>query len=182
MRYQREVLAAIFRLARSRGLQEADAREVVQEVCLAVSRAIDRYEPRQSRHSFRSWLATITRNRTLNLLRRTTALPRSINSGGPDAVGLSAIVDYRDPRESLDRRFDHEHRRQLFLWAAERLKDRFSPANWQAFWRTCVEGEEIQDVASELGVPISKIHIARCRIIARIRELVQRHSLAEDLS
>lgn len=50
------VRAAIERLARRRGLQHADARELVQEVLVAVAGAIERFDPDQSKESFRGWL------------------------------------------------------------------------------------------------------------------------------
>ena len=50
----------IYRLARRKGLQDADARDVCQEVFQAVARAIDRWEP--DRGSFRGWLSRIAQS------------------------------------------------------------------------------------------------------------------------
>lgn len=167
----------IFRLARSRGFQDADASEVAQEVLLLVSRSIDSYQPHhdgQSPHdrpSFRSWLARITRNHALNRLRK--RIPQTI--GGTsfhrrlDNLVAPTVDDEQDQRE-----FEYEHRRQAFLWAAEQLKHRFSELNWQAFWLTCVEGKGVDEVARELGISPGKIYVARCRVIARLKETVQR--------
>ncbi|MBI3363101.1 MAG: sigma-70 family RNA polymerase sigma factor, partial [Chloroflexi bacterium] len=52
----------IFRLTRQRGLQDADAREVTQEVLVSVAGAIGHWQSDPSRGSFRGWLATIARN------------------------------------------------------------------------------------------------------------------------
>ena len=46
----------IFRLARRRRVQDADAREVTQEVLVAVAGSISRWEADPLRGSFRGWL------------------------------------------------------------------------------------------------------------------------------
>ena len=52
----------IYRVIRQRRVQDADAREVTQEVLLAVANSIDQWEADRQRGTFRGWLTTITRN------------------------------------------------------------------------------------------------------------------------
>src|SRR5579862_8827370 len=70
------------RLARQRGLQDADADDLSQEVFRTVARAIERqmYDP--DRGSFRGWLFRIARNLVANFLIHQERHPRG--SGDSD--------------------------------------------------------------------------------------------------
>lgn len=49
----------IFRIARARGLQHADAHDLVQQVLMSVASAIDRYAKQPGGVRFRNWLSRI---------------------------------------------------------------------------------------------------------------------------
>src|SRR5947207_11048839 len=60
----------IYRVLRRTGLQDADALEVLQELLLAVSRNIGRWEHGAEHGSFRGWLRRVTRNLVVSWVRR----------------------------------------------------------------------------------------------------------------
>src|SRR5262245_12178765 len=61
---------AIYRILRQHGLQDADARELMQDLLLALSRSIDRWDPDKERGSFRGWLRRVCRNLVINWSQR----------------------------------------------------------------------------------------------------------------
>src|SRR5688572_31131907 len=58
----------IYGFARKRGLQDADAADLMQEVLRSVSAAAHRLEYDPARGTFRGWLFTVTRNKVFNFL------------------------------------------------------------------------------------------------------------------
>src|SRR3979411_221176 len=58
----------IYGFARKRGLQDADAADLMQDVMRSVSTAIGRLDYDRTQGTFRGWLFTITRNRVFNFL------------------------------------------------------------------------------------------------------------------
>jgi RNA polymerase sigma-70 factor (ECF subfamily) len=153
----------IFRIARSRGLQHADAAEVTQDVLGRVAGAVEQWTPDPAKGSFRGWLYRITRNLTIDYLRRDHRRP--VNLDFTSGQNLDAIADPADPQS---REFETEFRRSLFELAAAHIKGEFQPRTWQAFWRSAVEGVEVAAVAAELEMTVGAVYIARSRVMKRL--------------
>lgn len=154
----------IYRVARAKGLQHADADDLTQEVLTAVGRAIDSFDP-VAGGSFRSWLYQITRNLAINHLTRRRDPP---GSGDTDVQRMLLQQPERidDQTESL---FQLEYRRSLFQHAASRVQPQFSEPTWRAFWLTAVEQRPIEEVAKALNKSPGAVRVARCRVLARLR-------------
>ena len=58
-------------------------------------------------------------------------------------------------------------------WAAERVRVEFRRTTWDAFWMTAVEGKPPQAVAAALGLSVGAVYIARSRVMARLREVIE---------
>lgn len=157
----------IYRLARSRGLQNADAMDLTQDVLTRVHRAIDRFDPSPENGSFRGWLNRIARNLTINFLTRQKG-PRGSGDTGMHALLESQPVS-RDEAESI---FQLEYQRELLRIAAERVGPQFTESTWQAFWLTAVEGQSIEHVAQLLNKSPGAVRVARCRVLARLKREV----------
>jgi RNA polymerase sigma-70 factor (ECF subfamily) len=158
----------VYKLACRKGLQDADARDLCQEVFVAVARAVHRWDPDPACGSFRGWLSRIARNLIVNFLTR---------QHQPRGTGATSVQELLEAQPSLDPSatalFEAEYRRRVFHWAAEEIQKEFTPASWQAFWRTTIDGRTPQVVASELGLSVGAVYIARSRILARLRQRVE---------
>jgi RNA polymerase sigma factor (sigma-70 family) len=159
----------VHRLARRRGLQEADAQDLVQEVFRAVARAIERYDPDPDRGSFRGWLSRIARNLIINLLAARRRQPQG--TGDTDMQRL--LEDRPDPSGEDSVIFETEYRHRLIAWAAGRIRGEFAEAAWQAFWQTGVEGRPPKEVAEALGMSLGTVYQYKSRAVVRLRREIE---------
>jgi RNA polymerase sigma-70 factor (ECF subfamily) len=159
---------AVYGFARKKGLQDADARDLCQDVLRAVSLAIERWAPDPARGSFRAWMFRIARNMLINFC---ASRRRQIRGTGDSSV-QRALADL--PAGNGDAAlYEGEYRRQLFVWAAGEVQGEFAASTWQAFWQTAIEGQETKAVAADLGISTGAVYIARSRVIARLRERIE---------
>jgi RNA polymerase sigma factor (sigma-70 family) len=156
----------IYRLARRKGLQDADAQDICQEVFRAVARAIERFEP--GRGSFRGWLSQITRNLLINFLTRDRQ-PR-----GTGATSMQELLEAHPANDpGATALFEAEYERRVFRLAAEEIRPEFTPATWQAFWLTSVEEQTSAAVADTLGLSVGAVYVARSRVLARLKKRIE---------
>ena len=160
----------VFRVALGRGFQRADAENIVQEVLLAVAKSITPWLERTDRGPFRAWLLRIARNAACDLMTARATRPLGQDGAAADRL-LSEIHD----RSTVSSSLDLEHERAVFHWAAERVRQDIAQQTWQAFWLTAVEGESIEAVAEKLKTRAGNVYVARCRVMARIKELVAQY-------
>lgn len=156
----------VYRVARGRGLQHADAEDLTQDVFATVGRKVGQFDFARG-GSFRGWLLKITRDQVVNKLTRG---PRDVGSGDSE---VQAMIGQQPAREETLTMLRVEHERALLARATERLRGSISELIWDAFWMTAVEGLSIAEVAERLGKTEGAVRVARCRVLARLRKEVQ---------
>jgi RNA polymerase sigma factor (sigma-70 family) len=167
MEFAQVYTPVIHRLALRRGLQPADADDLAQQVLTAVSKAIDRWQNDPSRARFRTWLHRVATNFIINALTRAAPDRASGDTGTHNQLHHAPAV--QGPSSDLIRL---ELRREIFRWAADKIRDEFRSETWDAFWLTAIEGQAIDDVAGKLDLSAGAIYAARSRIMRRLKEKV----------
>ncbi len=160
----------LFRVARGRGFQAADAENLVQEVLLAVAQSIDGWLARADRGRFRAWLLKIARFEAADMLTR-----RSTRPLWQDGIAGSRILDQLPDPDEISTQLDLAYRRAVFEWAGERVRRSVEEATWQAFWLTHIEGLSVDEAARRLGTRPGNIYFGRSRVMARVKEFVREY-------
>jgi RNA polymerase sigma-70 factor (ECF subfamily) len=157
----------IYRLARKRGLQDADAQDLAQQVLVSIAGAIERWHPHDETIRFRHWLRRVTANAISNAM---TRRPRDLAAGG---TSIQDVLERQDERNrDLSREIELEHRRELFLRAASAVKSEVSADTWQVFQLTVIEECPIEKAALRLSKSVGAAYAARGRVMNRLRRIV----------
>ena len=151
------------------GLQDADARDVTQNVFvnLAVRMRDFRYDPNRS---FRGWLKTLTRHAWHDFRRfRGRHCRGTGDSGVMDRLANVAARD--DFARRLEEAFDHE----LLRDAIARVRLRIEPHTWEAFRLLAQENWSGADAARHLRMKVSTVFSARSKVTRMLREEIAKH-------
>ena len=150
----------IYAWARRQGIAEADSADLVQDVLTVLVKELQTFEYNPATDRFRGWLRTITVNKVRDRQRR-------------GAVRARLSADERTqilPQASIDLFEEDEYRNFIVSRAMELMKAEFRTDTWQACWQQVVEGRKAADVASELGLSLNMVYLAKSRVLGRLRD------------
>lgn len=159
----------VYEFARKRGLQDADAADLTQDVLRAVTLAAGRldYDPR--RGSFRGWLFTIVHHKLCNFL-----ASRKKPGQGTGDTNVHLLLEEQAGREQQEEAlWNEEYERRLFALAVEQVRGDFQDSTWQAFWQTAVEGKKPREVGEALGLSVAAVYMAKSRVTAQLKKHIQ---------
>lgn len=149
------------------GLQEADAADVAQEVMRVAAQAMPEFQYDAQRGRFRGWLLQTARHRLHKFFASQHRAPQPVSE-----TTIERLLE-QEPGAEEQARWEEDYRQRLFDWSAEKARPEFQPATWDAFWLTAVKSVSVKEVASQLGISVGAVYIARSRVIARLRELIE---------
>jgi RNA polymerase sigma-70 factor (ECF subfamily) len=163
----------VYQFGRRKGLQDADAADLTQEVLRSVGVGAGRLEYDPRRGSFRGWLFTIAHRRLCDLLRRR----RRQEQGSGDSAVQGRLDEQPAPEDEAA--WEREYQQRLFAWAAEQVRSQVHETTWQAFWQTAVTGDSGQEVAQRLGLSVAAVYLARSRVMTRLKEQIRQAEAQE---
>ena len=156
----------VVRYCKNRGLQDADASDVSQEVMQVAIGSLRSFRYDRGRGSFRSWLLRVTYHKLGHFFDKQKRHPR-----GSGDTGVHKLLEAQ-PTLAVSREWDREYKRRLFEWAAARVRPEFKGTTWEAFQRTAQGREAPEAVAESVGMSVSAVYQAKSRVMSRLREKV----------
>lgn len=149
----------IYRWCRAKGLQDADAEDLTQDllVKLAVQLRSFKYDPARS---FRAWLKAITNNALIDAFKKNAR--------------ARARLDTVAARKALIEELEPEFDRELLDEALRRVELRVEPGTWEAFRLTTLEGRSAAEAGAALGAPEARVRVQKGRVAKLIREEVKK--------
>jgi RNA polymerase sigma-70 factor (ECF subfamily) len=147
-------------------VQESDAEDLVQEVLLAVSKDVGRFEHAGQPGAFRGWLKAILVNRLRKFWRARDRSPQV--RGGSNMGARLAQLD--DPSSEMSQIWNHEHDQYVLRQLLALAEPHFARHTWTAFCRVALDGAKADVVAQEMGISRNAVIIAKCRVLSRLRQ------------
>lgn len=170
-------------LARKRGLTEAEAEEVAQEVFKRIAETIHDFERSARSGSFRRWLYQLARWRSDDKIRERGRIPVAPlpDQTGTDSGQEPAIDRLPDPNDSAET-LEAEARRQLLRAALDRLRKRVSARDLQIFQLLVLEEWTPSKAAQFFGISTALVYVVRHRVGQLLRSELDsiRKRLAAD--
>ena len=155
-----------YRFCLQRGLQDADARDVVQEVFIRVGRGIGQFEHAPERGRFRGWLGTII----FREIQRQRGKLRKPGRGRGGTAGEAALTEMRDQFASA---WEAEFDAEVYQFALKRTQERVDPEQWQAFELIWMHDRKPREVACELNKDAEWVYKAKYRVLSRLKEQIR---------
>ncbi len=161
----------VYHYCRRWKLQDADARDVTQQVFVALSRTFPRFTYDPSLGKFRSFLGTVVANAVRRhyrgVLRRMAA----------DAE--YSLLELPDERQ-LIAEWNDECQIHLLQVASAKIRHEFDTATWTLFEAVWQHRRPPREVAQQFECDIYRVYRAKHAVLKRLQEEVQR--LSEDSS
>ena len=156
----------LYSYCQKRELRHADIADIVQEVMRSVSLALAKNQYDPAKGKFRAWLFTTLRNTVFTHYRKRARVPLT--------PGETAVIEALDtePTDTEHQEWEHDYQRQLIRWAMEKIKPELAPHVWRAFELTALEDKTPAEAAAETGMTKNAVGVAKHRVSARLREMV----------
>lgn len=165
------------------GLTEAEADEVVQETCIGVARNVGEFQYDPAKCRFKTWLLNLASWRVKNQFTRRRRWDERVHHqpapgdqrAGDDLNQSSPVEEVPDlSAGKLDALWEEEWREDMLKLATEKVRQQFSPTQFQIFDLNVLKEWTASEVAKSLGVTIASVYLAKHRVSAAFKREVAR--------
>ena len=144
---------------RKLGIPTHDAADLMQDVFTSLLELLPTFTY-QSDRSFRAWMKTVLVNRWRTWQRRQVVRK----------AGGNSQLDYLGKEDDPPAFEEDEYRRYLVVKALEIMQNEFQPVTWKACWEYVVGGRDPESIASELGITVNAVYLAKSRVLRKLRQ------------
>ena len=153
----------VFSIARSKGLREEDADDVVQVVFSDLARNLPTFQYDRAKGKFRSYLTGLVHWRVMDKLK----------AGKRDADLKASFWEEAKAAATEDGGFsEREWQAAAMEEALRRIKPDVRPEHYAAFVASTVEGQDTETVMKLYGLTRDNLYQIRTRLTAKLREAV----------
>jgi RNA polymerase sigma-70 factor (ECF subfamily) len=151
----------LLRYVRSKGLDEHDARDVVQGIFVSLLRKLPQFELDRGKGRFRTWLWQVTHNAVVDWAR---------SKRRARAVMEKVGANWKEQTEEPDNEWDSEYQKRVLEFAMQKVKEQTKPQTWACFEGHLLKGRPGAEVGAEFGIPANTVYVYAARVMARVRE------------
>jgi RNA polymerase sigma-70 factor (ECF subfamily) len=159
-------LPLVFGYCRSRGLQDADARDVAQQVLAIVHKAIETFAYDPERGKFRHWLGTVTIHEIDRNRRKGKRAGQGTGDGQLANLAESACGE-------VDSAWLEDFNQHILGVALTRIRPAFDDDTWQAFDLSWLQDVKPAVAAATLGKSPGWVYKARYRVLQRLKSEIE---------
>lgn len=162
-RFRSVIIATALRL----GLTPADAEDAAQETIFQALRDYQAGKYDRTRSRLSSWIISIAHHRIIDL-------HRSRRLRGTSGEAAQAAPAPEPTENAVADAFDEELERRIFEQAWNRLRSdsHFAPETITAFELAALRRVPPAQVAAQCGISVDQVYLAKNRVSARLRTLV----------
>jgi RNA polymerase sigma-70 factor (ECF subfamily) len=148
---------------RRHALQPSDHDDITQDIFMEVCKKLPAFRHNHRPGAFRTWLRTITHYRLHHFWRDGRYRPAT----GDYQDHLDQL---KDPASALSAEWNRQHDLHVLQQLLEVIEAKCQPRQWQAFHRVALGKQPPAQVASDLGMSLNAVLIAKSRVLQRLRQ------------
>ena len=157
--------------AARRGLQPADRDDLMQDVLVAIAKAMPGFIYDPSKGKFRSYLKTVALHA---IFKRSCQSDVAIDLSRIDELTRSAAGS-----EEVDQQWELQWRQYHLRRALKTVEGEFNATDLAAFRAYALDGESVAEVTKRFGLSADSVYQAKSRILKRLGEAIDQQ-VAEE--